>query len=156
MFTRGTQLLANSRGFRLRVVACGKFDFWSTHSRSLNQAHASFRHFSSSDMSSSLPVNKANIEYCVDLVKKHDLENYLIGTLHVPRQFRTSFFAIHSFNIEMALIRSQGMWSNASYSFINDSVLRIYCWYTCVQTCAYNMWTPQALKLLILLIYCCS
>jgi hypothetical protein len=69
------------------------------------------RYFSSdvsSDKVVSPALHKANIEYCVDLVKKHDLENYLIGTLHVPRQFRASFFAIHSFNIEVALIRSQG------------------------------------------------
>lgn len=54
-------------------------------------------------------INTANLEYCVDLVKKHDLENYLIGTLHIPREFRASYFAIHSFNIEVALIRSQGI-----------------------------------------------
>jgi hypothetical protein len=60
------------------------------------------------DPTSSAALRTSNLEYCVDLVKKHDLENYLIGTLHVPREFRASFFSIHSFNIEVALIRSQG------------------------------------------------
>ena len=49
-----------------------------------------------------------NLEYCVNLVKKHDVENYLIGAFHIPRKYRASFFAIHSFNIEIALIRFQG------------------------------------------------
>jgi NADH dehydrogenase [ubiquinone] 1 alpha subcomplex assembly factor 6 len=47
----------------------------------------------------------ANADYCLNLVKSHDFENYLIGLL-VPRQDRSHFFAVHAFNVEMALIKS--------------------------------------------------
>jgi NADH dehydrogenase [ubiquinone] 1 alpha subcomplex assembly factor 6 len=44
-------------------------------------------------------------EYCLNLVKNHDFENYLIGLL-VPRRDRHHFYSIHAFNVEMALIKS--------------------------------------------------
>jgi hypothetical protein len=50
----------------------------------------------------------ANADYCLNLVKSHDFENYLVGLL-VPRLDRTHFFAVHAFNVEMALIKSSTM-----------------------------------------------
>lgn len=50
---------------------------------------------------------KSNIkvdEYCRELVKKHDFENYL-GNLLVPKQYQSAFFAIRAFNIEIATIK---------------------------------------------------
>jgi hypothetical protein len=44
-------------------------------------------------------------DYCFNLVKNHDFENYLIGLL-VPKRDRRHFYAIHAFNVEMALIKS--------------------------------------------------
>ena len=64
--------------------------------------------YSSKNSTSASSTSRAHLEYCVELVKKHDFENYLIGALHIPRRHRTAFFTIHSFNIEIALIRSQG------------------------------------------------
>lgn len=51
------------------------------------------------------PPGSSNAEYCLNLVKDHDFENYLIGLL-VPKRDRCHFFAIHAFNVEMALIKS--------------------------------------------------
>jgi len=44
--------------------------------------------------------------YCIDLVKKHDYESYLIGLLF-PKQHRAAYFAIKAFNVEVATIRDQ-------------------------------------------------
>ena len=65
------------------------------------------RHFSRRLFSS-----KINEEYCFNLVKQHDYENYLLGLL-LPSSSsssssftnRRSFYSIHSFNIEMASIK---------------------------------------------------
>ena len=45
-------------------------------------------------------------DYCRDLVKKYDFHNYLIGLL-LPTQYRAGYFAIRSFNIEIATIKDQ-------------------------------------------------
>jgi phytoene/squalene synthetase len=59
---------------------------------------------SSSSSSSSSSILKEK-DYCFNLVKSHDFENYLIGLL-LSHSHRSHFFAIHSFNIEMALIKN--------------------------------------------------
>ena len=46
------------------------------------------------------------LEYCVNLVKQHDLEHYLAG-LFLPLKYRVPFFAIRAFNAEIAIIRQQ-------------------------------------------------
>lgn len=51
----------------------------------------------------------SNVEvdkYCMDLVKQHDFDNYLVGLL-VPSQHRSAFFAIRAFNVEIATIKDQ-------------------------------------------------
>lgn len=47
-----------------------------------------------------------NSSYCVDLVRQHDYESYLMGLL-IPRPHRRSFFAIRAFNIEIAMVKDQ-------------------------------------------------
>lgn len=44
--------------------------------------------------------------YCVELVKKHDFENYLCGLL-LPADSRAAYFAIRAFNVELATVRDQ-------------------------------------------------
>ena len=44
--------------------------------------------------------------YCVDLVKKHDFENYLCGLL-LPSDSKAAYFAIRAFNVELATVRDQ-------------------------------------------------
>ena len=44
--------------------------------------------------------------YCVDLVKKHDFENYLCGLL-VPSDARAAYFSIRAFNVELATVHDQ-------------------------------------------------
>jgi len=43
-------------------------------------------------------------QYCLDLVKKHDFDSYVAGLL-LPADARNSYFAIRSFNAEIAMIR---------------------------------------------------
>jgi NADH dehydrogenase [ubiquinone] 1 alpha subcomplex assembly factor 6 len=45
-------------------------------------------------------------KYCVDLVRKWDYDNYLVGLLF-PAKFRDSFFAVRAFNVEIALLKDQ-------------------------------------------------
>ncbi len=59
------------------------------------------RNFASSDHAST-----TSSSYCIDLVKKHDYESYLIGLLF-PKQHRRAYFAIKAFNVEIATIRDQ-------------------------------------------------
>ena len=52
--------------------------------------------------------NQAAIKYCVDLVRTHDFDNYLAGLLF-PVKYRTAFYALRAFNIEIALLKEQAM-----------------------------------------------
>lgn len=45
-------------------------------------------------------------KYCIDMVKKFDHENYLVGLLF-PQKFRNAYFAVRAFNIEIAQIKDQ-------------------------------------------------
>jgi NADH dehydrogenase [ubiquinone] 1 alpha subcomplex assembly factor 6 len=45
-------------------------------------------------------------KYCVELVKRWDYDNYLVGLLF-PQKFRDSFFAVRAFNVEIALLKDQ-------------------------------------------------
>ena len=42
----------------------------------------------------------------MELVKQHDFDNYLIGLL-IPKYYRSSYFAIRAFNVEIATIKDQ-------------------------------------------------
>lgn len=58
-------------------------------------------------LSSSAGQNKQESQkYCLDLVKTNDYESYLIG-LMFPREYRRMYYAIRSFNIEIAQIKDQ-------------------------------------------------
>ena len=63
--------------------------------------HSQLRRFSSADATTT-----STSTYCIDLVKKHDYESYLIGLLF-PKQHRAAYFAIKAFNVEIATIRDQ-------------------------------------------------
>ena len=45
-------------------------------------------------------------EYCIDLVKTCDFENYLCGLL-VPKHIRRCYFTVKAFNVEIAQVRDQ-------------------------------------------------
>lgn len=66
---------------------------------------------------------------CVELVKKHDYENYFIGLLF-PKAYRQSFYTIHAFNTEMALVkysvRGNATAGRVRYKWWNDYVAQLY------------------------------
>ncbi len=68
-------------------------------------------------------------EYCRDLVKKYDFHNYLIGLL-LPKQYRAGYFAIRSFNIEIATIKDQTKSNNIAakirFQWWKDIIEEIY------------------------------
>jgi phytoene/squalene synthetase len=47
-----------------------------------------------------------HIEHCIQLVRDHDYESFLIG-LVVPRQHRNAYYTIRAFNVEIASIKDQ-------------------------------------------------
>ena len=47
-------------------------------------------------------------DYCVDLVKKHDYHNYLIGLLF-PSQVRGAYFTLRAYNVELALVKENAL-----------------------------------------------
>ncbi|KAK6622742.1 hypothetical protein RUM43_008585 [Polyplax serrata] len=55
---------------------------------------------------SSSPGDTPSLNYCIDLVRKLDHENYLC-TLLLPDPVRTTAFAIRAFNIELSRIQDQ-------------------------------------------------
>ncbi|XP_076234315.1 NADH dehydrogenase (ubiquinone) complex I, assembly factor 6 homolog sicily [Calliopsis andreniformis] len=55
---------------------------------------------------SSVAKKQTPSEYCMELVRKHDYENFLC-TLLLPSEIRTIAFAIRAFNVEVAQIQDQ-------------------------------------------------
>ncbi|XP_003704548.1 NADH dehydrogenase (ubiquinone) complex I, assembly factor 6 homolog sicily [Megachile rotundata] len=55
---------------------------------------------------SSKTTRQTPAEYCLELVRKHDYENFLC-TLLLPLEPRASAFVIHAFNVEVAQVRDQ-------------------------------------------------
>lgn len=51
-------------------------------------------------------ADTSDLAYCVDIVKKNDIESYLTG-LVLPQRFRAPFFALRAFNVEIASIKDQ-------------------------------------------------
>lgn len=47
-----------------------------------------------------------NSEFCMNLVKEYDFDNYLIGLL-LPREARRGFYAVRAFNCEISRIKDQ-------------------------------------------------
>jgi phytoene/squalene synthetase len=54
----------------------------------------------------SFATSDANAQYCLDIVHKQDYESYLIGLL-MPKNQRRAYYAIRSFNVELATIKDQ-------------------------------------------------
>eukprot|EP00794_Sanderia_malayensis_P018545 gene18545-20406_t len=75
--------------------------------------------------STQLKGNKSALQYCMDIVRLHDYENYLC-TLRIQEQARIAAFAIRSFNVELAKIRE-----NISEKHIGS--LRLQFWKDVIQ-----------------------
>ena len=80
--------------------------------------------FPTSRSCSYLSLNNAD-DYCINLVKTHDYENYLIGLL-VPPEKRGVYYAIRAFNIEIATIRDQVPSQSMQAGEINNYKNNIY------------------------------
>jgi NADH dehydrogenase [ubiquinone] 1 alpha subcomplex assembly factor 6 len=68
-------------------------------------------------------------DYCVDLVKSADFDNYLCGLL-IPKSARRAFFAIRAFNVEIAQIRDHSnnnfLTGRIRFQYYRDSIDKIY------------------------------
>lgn len=69
-------------------------------------------------------------DYCVDLVKSADFDNYLCGLL-MPKPAKRAFFAIRAFNVEIAQIRDHSnnnfLTGRIRFQYWRDSIDKIYC-----------------------------
>ena len=45
-----------------------------------------------------------DIKYCVNLVKEHDYENYLVGSL-LPQKYRDVYFSVRAYHVEISVLR---------------------------------------------------
>lgn len=45
-------------------------------------------------------------KYCFETVKTHNYEGFLCGLL-LPKEYRGAYFAVHAFNVEIAMIKDQ-------------------------------------------------
>ncbi|CAG7732948.1 unnamed protein product [Allacma fusca] len=54
-----------------------------------------------------MKLKKSSANYCVNLVRKHDYENFLCTLLWPDTKVRRAMFAIRAFNTEIALVRDQ-------------------------------------------------
>lgn len=59
-----------------------------------------------STISSPSTISASDSDYCMNLVKKYDYDNFLNGLIW-PKELRTSYFVLRAFNIEIALIKDQ-------------------------------------------------
>ncbi|KAK3765139.1 hypothetical protein RRG08_027779 [Elysia crispata] len=69
----------------------------------------------------------SDIQYCVDLVKKYDYENYL-GTLLLPKNAQRAAFALRAFNVELAQVQdavSENKIGLMRMQFWRDTVAKI-------------------------------
>jgi NADH dehydrogenase [ubiquinone] 1 alpha subcomplex assembly factor 6 len=71
----------------------------------------------------------SNAQFCVDLVKESDYDNYLCGLL-LPRDKRRSFFAVRAFNCEVAhikdIVHGNAMTGAIRFQWWTDQIERIY------------------------------
>ncbi|GFS04190.1 NADH dehydrogenase (ubiquinone) complex I, assembly factor 6 [Elysia marginata] len=69
----------------------------------------------------------SNNQYCVDLVRKYDYENYL-GTLLLPKNVQRAAFALRAFNVELAQVQdavSENKIGLMRMQFWRDAVAKI-------------------------------
>lgn len=45
-----------------------------------------------------------DLKYCINLVKEHDYENYLVGSL-LPQKYREVYFAVRAYHVEISVLR---------------------------------------------------
>ncbi|XP_012262844.2 NADH dehydrogenase (ubiquinone) complex I, assembly factor 6 [Athalia rosae] len=67
-------------------------------------------------------------EYCLDLVRKHDYENYLCSLL-LPNTIRPAAFSVRAFNIEVARVEEQARdvaIGQMRFKFWEDTLDKIY------------------------------
>ena len=87
----------------------------------LSPTHAHSLSFCTSSVSAS--------EYCIDLVKSADFDNYLCGLL-IPKPAKRAFFAIRAFNVEIAQIRDHSnnnfLTGRIRFQYWRDSIDKIY------------------------------
>ncbi|KAF8133651.1 isoprenoid synthase domain-containing protein [Boletus edulis] len=68
------------------------------------------------------------IEYCKDLVRKHDYEGYLVSRFY-PRRYQSAYYALRAFYIELSMIQeavSQTPLGQARLMFWRDAVKDIF------------------------------
>ncbi|CAL1535010.1 unnamed protein product [Lymnaea stagnalis] len=71
---------------------------------------------------------QTNLDYCVEIVKISDYENYL-GTLLLPKETQRAAFAIRAFNVELAQVRDTVTERNIGLmkmKFWKDALEQIY------------------------------
>ena len=80
-------------------------------------------------MSTTASTNTSASQFCMDLVKEHDYDNYLCGLL-LPKSSRQAYFAIRAFNCEIARIKDtvkgNVMTGAIRFTFWNDMFDAIY------------------------------
>lgn len=81
---------------------------------------------------------RSSDQYCRDLVRTYDYENFLAGLL-IPRKAQGAFFAIRAFNVEMASIkdntpRNNFQASRLRFQFWSDTLDQIYSTGSIIQT----------------------
>lgn len=78
---------------------------------------------------SSGPTFERDVEYCRDLVKQYDFENYLAGLLY-PKKHQAAFFVIRAFNIEIATIKEQvnnnSLTGRIRFQWWRDAIEEVY------------------------------
>lgn len=95
---------------------------------SLFRIHRSFKRIIILQHYYSTSKNTSSAEYCLDLVRQYDYENFLC-TLLLSNQSRPSAFAIRAFNIEVARIEDQvsdPRLGQMRMKFWEDSVEKIF------------------------------
>ncbi|XP_023931837.1 NADH dehydrogenase (ubiquinone) complex I, assembly factor 6 [Lingula anatina] len=81
-----------------------------------------------SKRSSGTYSSNSDENYCVDLVRKHDYENFLC-TLLLPESYRSAAFAIRAFNVEIAQVRdvvTDKKVGQMRMQFWKDSIERVF------------------------------
>ncbi|CAH1779944.1 unnamed protein product, partial [Owenia fusiformis] len=73
-------------------------------------------------------AGSSTVDYCINLVKKYDYENYLCNLL-LPQEARVSSFAIRSFNVETAQVGesvTEKQTALMRMQFWSDAIEKIY------------------------------
>ncbi|KAH0564169.1 NADH dehydrogenase (ubiquinone) complex I, assembly factor 6 [Cotesia glomerata] len=84
--------------------------------------------FNNSNRFVSTVKKQSPTQYCLQLVRKHDYENYLCSLL-LPKDCQAPAIAIRAFNVEIALVQEHSRElaiSNMRYTFWNDTLAKIF------------------------------